>query len=147
MAKSLCGHLNITPICGHSISCCHKHGSAQLSKMCLYAAALQFTSLELRGPNLIQDKRPAQNPDQNPTEDVWDELEHKLHPRHPHSTSVSLNSHSHATKPSEGLPRRIKVNYNSKGGGGGGKLYINASDCGTDTYRLGDRIRLAIVYI
>ncbi|MCJ8743348.1 hypothetical protein PDJAM_G00093060 [Pangasius djambal] len=66
-----------------------------------------FPSLELRGPNLFQHddapvhkassmktwcvkvgveelEGPAQIPDLNPTEHLWDELEHRLHPRPPH---------------------------------------------------------------
>lgn len=31
---------------------------------------------------------PAQNPDLSPTEHVWDELEHRLHPRRPHAPSL-----------------------------------------------------------
>ncbi|MCI4392256.1 hypothetical protein PGIGA_G00143960, partial [Pangasianodon gigas] len=31
---------------------------------------------------------PAQSPDLNPTEHLWDELEHRLNPRPPHPTSV-----------------------------------------------------------
>ncbi|MCI4389300.1 hypothetical protein PGIGA_G00096420 [Pangasianodon gigas] len=66
-----------------------------------------FPSLELRGPNLFQHNNapvhkvssmktwcvkvgveelecPAQSPDLNPTEHLWDELEHQLNPRPPH---------------------------------------------------------------
>ncbi|XP_053531694.1 beta-sarcoglycan isoform X2 [Ictalurus punctatus] len=70
-----------------------------------------FPSLELRGPNLFlhdddlvhkassmktwcvkvgveELECPAQSPDHNPTEHFWDELEHRLHLRPPHTTSL-----------------------------------------------------------
>lgn len=74
----------------------------------LHAVALHVPSLELRETNphkskLYKDELEwsAPSPDLSFTEHVWDELEHWLHSRPPHTTSESDLTH---TNPQKALP-------------------------------------------
>lgn len=48
--------LTITSICEPSLNCCHKGGGSELSRLfTFYASALNFFSLDPRGPNPLHD--------------------------------------------------------------------------------------------
>ena len=82
--------------------------------------------------------RPAQSPDLNPIEHLWDELEHRLRARHNRPTSVPDLTNALVTEwkqiPAamfqhrvESLPRRVEAVIAANGGD---QLNINAHDFG-----------------
>ncbi|MCI4379485.1 hypothetical protein PGIGA_G00228800 [Pangasianodon gigas] len=81
----------------------HQHDNAPVHKarsMKTWFAKIDLEELEC----------PAQSPDLNPTEHVWDDLEHGLHTRPPHQTSMpDLTNDLVAEWTKESLPRRAEA--------------------------------------